>query len=222
MNEVHATLPDERAGWRMPLFPQWYDQSTTLTEAEREALTEKTELPLRNGFLSLNLPSTQALLRLARPLQDVYNVWHPDPTNYVPYLRWMYRQMVQRGKPFWAWSHEEWGEAATLAFGEFAQQGVPLTIRVAAYLLCGLLITGPRFSPSHMALILFGDALVSEQYERLAMVIFGKDGFGYFRSQRQDNRLRAAVALATLVNRNPYLDALTVGRLSATKPLLTE
>lgn len=222
MSEVHATRHEEQADWHMPLFPQWYDQSTTLTEAEREALTEKTELPLRNGFLSPKLLSTQALSHLARPLQDVYDLWHPDPTDCVPYLRWMYRQMIQRGTPFWVWSYEEWGEVATLAFGKFTQQGVPLTIRVAAYLLCGLLITGPRFSPSHMALILFGDTLVSEQYERLAMVIFGKDGFGYFRSQRQDNRLRAAVALATLVNRNPYLDALTVESLSATRPLLTE
>src|SRR6266852_3903472 len=39
--------------------------------------------------------------------------------------------------------------------------------------------------------------------------------------QKQDNRLRAAVALARLVNRNPYLDALTTESLHATKPLLT-
>jgi integrase len=133
----------------------------------------------------------------------------------------MFERMVRTGKPFWAWSYEEWAETITFAYGKSKKTGEALTIRVAAYLLCGLLITGNQFSPSQMALIIFGNELVVEEYEHLALIIFGNDGFGYWRSQRQDNRLRAALALARLVNRNPYLEALTIESLQATKPLLT-
>lgn len=221
MNESHVALMEERADWQMPLLPEWYDQTATLTEVEREALAEQAGLPIRYRFLSPKRPSTQILSRLARPLQDVYDLWHTDPTDSVPYLRWMFERMVRTGKPFWAWSYEEWAETITFAYGKSTKTGEALTIRIAAYLLCGLLIIGNQFSPSQMALIIFGKARVVEEYERLAVIIFGKDGFGYWRSQRQDNRLRAAVALARLVNRNPYLDALTTESLHATKPLLT-
>jgi len=134
----------------------------------------------------------------------------------------MFKRMVQTGKPFWSWSYEEWAETITFAYGKSTKTGEALTIRVAAYLLCGLLIIGNQFSPSQMALIIFGNDLVVEEYERLALIVFGKDGFGYWRSPRQDNRLRAALALARLVNRNPYLEALTIESLQATKPLLTK
>src|SRR6266496_1578605 len=222
MNESRAAQIGERTDWQMPLLPEWYDQTATLTTREREALAEQAGLPIRYRFLSPKRPSTQILSRLARPLQDVYNLWHTDPTDSVPYLRWMFERMVRTGKPFWAWSYEEWAETITYAYGKSKKTGEPLTIRIAAYLLCGLLIVGNQFSPSQMAVIIFGDALVVEEYERLAVIIFGKDGFGYWRSQRQDNRLRAALALARLVNRNPYLETLTIESLQAARPLLTK
>ena len=222
MSEAYAVRIGEQENWQMPLLPEWYDRTATLTEVEREALAEQAGLPIRYRFLSPKRSSTQILSRFTRPLQDVYDLWHTDSTDSVPYLRWMFGRMIQTGKPFWVWSYEEWAEAISFAYGKFKKTGEALTIRIAAYLLCDLLIIGNQFSPSQMALIIFGNTLVMEEYERLAVIIFGQDGFGCWRSQRQDNRLRAALALARLVNRNPYLEALTIESLQATKPLLTK
>jgi len=49
----------------------------------------------------------------------------------------MCQQMLQTNKPFWAWSKEEWLGAIASAKGK---HGIAITMRVAAYLLCGLLI----------------------------------------------------------------------------------
>ena len=95
MSESYAAQIGERSDWQMPLFPEWYDRTATLTEVEREALAEQAGLPIRYRFLSPKRPSTQILSRLARPLQDVSDLWHTDPTDSVPYLRWMFGRMVQ-------------------------------------------------------------------------------------------------------------------------------
>src|SRR5258708_21622990 len=154
MNEAHAVSLEGRADWRMPLLPESYNRSATLTPAERKALFEEANLPPRYRFLSPRRPSTQILSRLTQPLQDIYDLWHTHPTDSVPYLRWMFRQLERTGKPFWAWSQEEWAEIITCAYDKLPHVGMLMTMRIAAYLLCSLLITGNQFSPSNMALII--------------------------------------------------------------------
>ena len=58
------------------------------------------------------------------------------------------------------------------------------------------------------------------QSERVARIVFGKDGLGYVRNVRQEQVLEAAVALTMLVNRSPYLETLTSETLQAAKQLV--
>jgi integrase len=203
----------------MPVLPEQYDRQPVLTAEEQEALAEVAALDPEKRFLLSDLTSPQALTRLVQPLRDVYHLGHRNPKQTAPYLRVMCQQMARKGKPFWAWSGEEWLEV--MASTQPSRMGIPVTIRAAAYLLRGLLITGEQFSPYILARSVFGNKLVQEQYERLAVIIFGKEGFGYTRSQDQEHLLHAALAHVILVNRNPYIDALTARCLSVTKPLLS-
>jgi hypothetical protein len=143
-----------------------------------------------------------------------------DPDGRTPYLRWMYQQMLQANKPFWAWSKEEWLKATSGA--NSTRRGIMVMMRVAAYLLCGLLIIDDHYLPFHLARIVFGITKVAEEYEKMAAVIFDTDGFGYVRSTGQETGLRTTLVVAMLVNRNPHIDAFTVDCLRATKQLLVD
>jgi len=221
MAEAHATQRRTTADWQMPLSSEQYDRSPTLTQAEREALVE-VAAPRKQGdhFFQPHRLSLQALARLIRPLQDIYDLKGCYPGALVSYLYWMCLQMLQMDKPFWAWSKEEWIEAVTGAGSTRPQKGGMITARVTAYLLCGLLIIDDRYLATHLARIVFGTTKVEEQYERLAAVIFGSRGFGYARGKVQEIHFRATLVLAMLVNRNPHIDVLTVESLQATRPLL--
>ncbi len=220
MAEAHARQRRTTADWQMPLSSEQYDRSPTLTQAEREALVEV--IPLRPGrrFLQPEQPSIQVLARLTQPLQDIYDLKGCDPDGRTPYLRWMYQQMLQANKPFWAWSKEEWLKATSGA--NSTRRGIMVMMRVAAYLLCGLLIIDDHYLPFHLARIVFGITKVAEEYEKMAAVIFDTDGFGYVRSTGQETGLRTTLVVAMLVNRNPHIDAFTVDCLRATKQLLVD
>jgi hypothetical protein len=203
MSKAHAVAIEPMADWQMPLSPEQYDRSATLTEAERAALADVGALAPQQHLLLSARPSTQILARLTQPLQDVYHLGHTYPGACIPFLRYMYQQMAHLEKPFWAWSKEEWISAMLPVHAP--ADGIRATMRVVAYLLCDLLIIDDHFLSYHLACVVFGTACMREQYERLAHVIFGKDGLGYARGQRGESRLRTAVTLTLLSNRTPPL-----------------
>ncbi len=219
MSESQAMQRRASSDWQMPLSLEWYDRSTTLTQAERKALAEFA-VPRKQGqsFFHPDRPLTHLLARLTRPLQDVYDLKQCHPAGRIPYLYYMCQQMFQMNKPFWAWSKEEWLKAISGA--SHARKGVMITIRLTAYLLCGLLIIEDHYFPSHLARLVFGSTKVAEEYEKLAAVIYGADGFGYMGKTEQGVHLRATLVLAMLVNRNPAIDEFTFECLQATKQLL--
>jgi hypothetical protein len=219
MRESSAVKAGMQKHWQMPLPSELYDRRPTLTPEERMVLAEVAALAPEKRFLHSDLTQPQALTRLVRPLQDVYDLGHRTPKQTAPYLRVMCQQMARLKKPFWAWSGEEWLEV--MASTQPSRTGIPVTIRAAAYLLRGLLVTGQQFSPFSLACFAFGKKLLLEQYEKLALVIFGKEGFGYRRSQDQERCLHAALAHVMLVNKNPYIDTLTAECLHTAKPLLS-
>ncbi len=218
MRESQAVQRQPFSDWRMPLSSKQYDQRVMLSEQERHALAEAaTQRYLFRG----NPPSADILARLTRPLQDAYELKQVKSTagKFALYLRTMYQHMAQTDKAFWGWSQEEWA-AVLLSCQSIAPAGVPISIRVVASLFCGFLIAGDRFSPHLLAGMVFGKTLVMAQYERVASIVFGKEGLGYLRSVPQEHQLLAAVTLALLVNRNPSLDALTVESLQAARQLI--
>src|SRR5260370_9138819 len=219
MRESQAMEISARVDWQMPLSLEQYDRSPALTQAEREALSEVIVHHVADTrCLPLNRPPTHALARIIRALQDVHDFKQCHPGGRAPYLYCMCQQMLQTNKPFWVWPKEEWLKAISSAKGK---HGIAITMRVAAYLLCGLLILEDQYFPSHLARLVFGTTEVAKEYERLAAVIFGSDGFGYVRNKTQELHFRATLVLALLINRNPHIHALTIQCLRATKHLLS-
>src|SRR5260370_12528736 len=219
MSKAHAVPIEPMADWQMHLSPEEYGRRETLTEAERGALADVGALAPQERLLLPARPSTRILARLTQPLQDVYHLGHASPGACIPFLRYMSQQMAHLDKPFWAWSREDWISAMLPVHAP--ADGIRATMRVAAYLLCDLLIIDDHFLSYHLACVVFGTACVREQYERLARVIFGKDGLGYARGQRGESRLRTAVTLTFLSTRTPSLDAFTFESLQAAKQVLS-
>ncbi len=93
-------------------------------------------------------------------------------------------------------------------------------MRVVAYLFCGFLIAGERFSPNQLAGIVFGKDLVMAQSERVARNRFWKRWPGLCKKRPAGASAEAAVALTMLVNRSPYLETLTSETLQAAKQLV--
>ncbi len=218
MRESQAMQISAQLDWQMPLSLERYDRSPALTQAEREALSEVIlhHVP-RTPLLPLNRPSTHALAHLIRPLQDVHDFKQCHPGGRASYLYCMCQQMLQTNKPFWVWSKEDWLKAIASANGK---HGIAITMRMTAYLLCGLLIIEDQYFPSHLARLVFGTTEVAKEYEKVAAVIYGSDGFGYVRNTTQELHSQATLMLALLINRNPHIDALTIECLRATKQLL--
>jgi hypothetical protein len=167
MSEVPARQISALGDWQMPFELQHYDRSPVLTQVEREALSEvvANHIP-RTPLLPQRQPSTHTLARLIRPLQDVHDFKQCHPGGRAPYLYCMFQQMLQTNKPFWTWSKEEWLQAIARANGK---HGIAITMRVAAYLLCGLLIIEDQYFPSHLARLVFGTAEVAKEYESLVL-----------------------------------------------------
>src|ERR1051326_1600294 len=92
--------------WRMPIHPERYDRSP-LSEGELIALAV-----LVDGDARLNSPARKkpeaALVRLTRPLHEVYALRRTDASVRPKATRVMFTQMHRRGKAFWQWSAEEW------------------------------------------------------------------------------------------------------------------
>jgi len=218
MRESQAVQSRASVDWQMPLSLEHYDRNPTLTQAEQEALAVVT-LPRKVGYHFFSMQSSiQILARLLQPLQDVYALKQYNDHGRVAYLRWMCQQMLQMNKPFWAWSKEEW--LKTISDVNRSNSGILTTIHVTAYLFCNLLIIDDRCYPFFLARIVFGTRKVTEEYEKLATVIFGSGGSGYVKGRTQNSHLRATLLLAMLVNRNPHIDAFSVESLRATKQLL--
>src|SRR6266487_291189 len=220
MRKSQTTQISTRVDWQMPLSLEQYDRNPVLTGAERDALAEVVALPPLSPLSGLihEVLSAEALTRLMRPLQDVYDFKQCYPRARVSYLRRMCQQMYQRNKSFWGWSKEEWLSMISDTNGN---RGIAITMRVTAYLLCGLLVIEDRYLPAHLARLIFGTTQVAKEYEKVAIVIYGSNGFGYMRHKTQEIQLQATLVLAMLIHRNPHIEAFTLEGLRATKQLLT-
>jgi hypothetical protein len=223
MHKLQAAPIEIRTDSRIPLVPEQYERSSNLTDAERAALVEVLAFQGGNPTGEPYRSSIQILAHLIQPLKDVYGLWHTGAkTDYTVFLRWMCQRMVQTGKPYWVWTMEEWIEAISLHNGD-RHRGVPKAVRITAYLFCGfLIITDLRFSSSEMAQVVFGTEIVLEQFERLVTIVCGEDGFGYSGGEATKRRFIGTVTLLMLVNRNPYIDMVSIESLRTAKQLIPD
>ncbi len=224
MSNTQKARSDFIRNWSMPLASCAYDRRIVLTKEEQEALAEGEAI---QSFFPFDHPAVQLLAWLTQPLQDVHELKHIQSSKAVKrsltlYLRFMYRQLARIEKSFWGWSQEEWAVVHQAAHTICPPRGELVTFRLATYLFGGYLIIDDRFSSVSLAFLVFGKELVTAQYQRIANIVLETDGFGYTSGQTQKHNLFATVTLLMLVNRNPYIDALTVESLYTAQHLATD
>jgi integrase len=201
--------------WRMPIHPERYDRCH-LSESERMALAV-----LVDGDARLNSPARRkpeaALVRLTRPLHDVYALRRTDASVRPKATRVMFSQMHRRGKAFWQWSAEEWCDVVGVTAESFeAANGLPRRreglrphLLDVAYLLCGFERFGPiwmatAFYP--MARVVFGAEVLDSQIARVDAVLANN---GYSSGHESIRHRHQAIAFVLLLNRSPWLDDLS-------------
>src|SRR6266566_3844225 len=208
------TIPAQPV-WRMPICPERYDRSP-LSDVERIALAV-----LVSGDAPLNCSvrrrAEATLGRLIRPLHEVYALRRVDASTRPQATRVMLGQMHRRRKSFWQWSAQEWCEVVGVTAESFeAANGLPRRreglrphLLDVAYLLCGFEQFGPiwmatAFYP--MARVVFGADVLDDQIARLDSVLANN---GYSRGLVSIKQRHQALAFVLLLNRSPWLDALS-------------
>src|SRR6266542_2676520 len=204
-----------RPVWRMPIHPERYDRGP-LSDAERMALTT-----LVSGDARLNSPARRraeaTLIRLTRPLHDVYGLRRTDASVRPTATRVMCTQMHRRGKSFWQWSAQEWCDVVGVTAESFeADNGLPRTrnglrpyLLDVAYLLCGFEQFGPIWTATAfypMARVVFGADVLDDQTARVDAVLANN---GYSSGHLSVKQRHQALAFILLLNHSPWLDDLS-------------
>src|SRR5262245_52922433 len=201
--------------WRMPIHPERYDRSP-VSEVERMALAV-----LVDGDACLNSPARRkpeaALVRLTRPLHDVYALRRTDASVRPKATRVMFTHMHRRGKAFWQWLAEEWCDVVGVTAESFEaanrlprrREGLRPHLLDVAYLLCGFerfepIWTATAFYP--MARGVFGAGVLDDQIARVDAVLANN---GYSSGHESIRHRHQAIAFVLLLNRSPWLDDLS-------------
>lgn len=211
---VQQAIPAQPV-WRMPIRPEGYDRSP-LSDAERIAL----EL-LVSGRAPLNTPARKraeaTLVRLTRPLHEVYSLRRTDASIRPTATRLMFGQMHRRGKSFWQWSMQEWCDVVGVTAESFeAANGLPRRrnglrphLLDVAYLLCGFKQFGPLWTATAfypMARVVFGADVLEDQVARVDAVLATN---GYSSGHLSVKQRHQALAFVLLLNHSPWLDELS-------------
>jgi len=210
----------------MPLVPENYDRRIALSQEEKDALAEIARLSPTAHISPAYRPVAHVLSRFARPLYDCYALRRDDADGFSRFLRYMYGAMARTETPFWAWTQEEWLAALAsvpAATGPTMRvwSGELVSMRLVAYLLCGRIVAGGRFSSTELARTVFGRERVTTECDRVAAVLFGLDGEGYAGGSDQRRGLSAVVAFGMLVQRSPSIDDFSRDTLRTARGLLS-
>ncbi len=212
------------AGFACPLrHLDYLDRSPVLTEEERRGLAYLLQLaPSR--YLEFERQA-RVLSRVTQPLMDMLALFQqrrPKSRMFRHcFLKYLLHQVLQRNTLYWGWSSTTWmsvidalpkrsrARTRDLETDETTRSSPHyVLLHVAAYLFSDLLpAPGNRGIPAHvMAEILFGPEVVQTA---INSVLGARAARGYTETQKGKTAFVFALILALLVNRNPYLEALT-------------
>jgi integrase len=202
----------------MPIVPESYDRSP-LTSEDLAALAVASRLGSKaHGLTGLDY-AKEELQRLQRPIYDVVALRSREVYRGRKIRRILYCEMTQRGTAFWEWSQEEWIEVICPTYHEYAQKYGPNGVRPAlmdiAYLLSGiadLRAVGQKHECTKMARYIFGMEVIEQEFKRITDVLLGQKGRGYSNGGYM-RELKQSLCMLLLLNRSPYLEALSLGLL---------
>jgi len=201
----------------MPLQPDKYsDRRAWLTEEETVLLSTYLTRTM-SGLGTKRL--LEQLARVEAPFLDTVRLTVTRKDQIATARRHLFRAMVERQCTFWGWSHEEWIAVIEAAPSGRHAAGTRFWLLNLAYLLCDLLYIGAATTYGLMADAIFGKALVDEQ---AALAHAPLVAAGFSTEYTEWRHFRWVCAFALLVNRSPYIHALTAASMQTVRDRVSE
>ena len=204
--------------WRMPIILENYPHSDPSVTDEEAALldfyaTEANEVV--GGRASATLAKLE---RFDRPFRDALRLHTKCDRVTARSRRHLFKYMAQTRTAFWAWSPETWSKVIqTTTGGSHRNEGMRFGMLTLAYLFSGFLYAGEGTPYIEMADAIFGEDRIREAANKLHAPLAA---LGYSEDGGEKKRFRRVCALAMLVNRSPYAEALSAQAILAVNKLL--
>src|SRR6266516_4404703 len=204
--------------WRMPITLEDYPNHDPCVTEEEAALldfyaTETNEVV--GGLASAILAK---LARFDRPFRDALRLHTKYDRVTARSRRHLFRYMAQTRTAFWAWSPEIWGKVIqTTTGGSHRNEGMRFGLLMRAYLFSGFLYAGEGTPSIEMADAIFGQERIGVEANKLHAPLVA---LGYSEHGDEKKRFRRICAMAMLVNRSPYTEALSAQAILMVNELL--
>lgn len=212
--ETHSTANYE---WSWPFDQAAYDRNPVLTSIEQTELAAFVGRR-RNGDRAWRQTTRTGLERLLLPLGEVLDFSGVDCYNRVGVLGLLLEEMHTRQSSFWAWTEAEWAEFLNTQFTRIhlldqnRSGGYPHYLLVVGYILgkfANIYALTSFVYKASFARKVFGSELVDSALKRVREEAI-RIGYGPSRPKTMFPRM---VGEALVLNRNPYLESLTLEQL---------
>ena len=193
--------------WRMPITLENYPHSDPSVTDEEATLMDfyATEANHVTGGLAGAILAK--LERLDQPFRDALRLHTKYDQVTARSRRHLFRYMVQTRQAFWSWSSETWSKVIqTTTGGSHRNEGMRFGMLTLAYLFSGFLYAGEGTPYIEMADAIFGKERIGVEANKLHAPLVA---LGYSEHGEGKKRFRRICALAMLVNRSPYAEALS-------------
>jgi hypothetical protein len=147
------------------------------------------------------------LERFDQPFRDALRLHTTYDQVTARSRRHVFSYMVQTRAAFWSWSSETWSKVIqTTTGGSHRNEGMRFGMLTLAYLFSGFLYAGEATPYLEMADAIFGKERIGVEANKLHAPLVA---LGYSEHGEGKKRFRRICALAMLVNRSPYAEALS-------------
>jgi hypothetical protein len=204
--------------WQMPVALENYPYSDPSVTDEEATLLDFYATEANGVTGGLAAVTLAKLERFDEPFRDALRLHTKYDRVTARSRRHLFKFMAQTRAAFWSWSPENWSEVIqTTTGGKHRNEGMRFGMLTLAYLFSGFLYAGEGTPYIEMASAIFGEDRIREEANKLHAPLVA---LGYSEHGEEKKRFRRICALAMLVNRSPYAEALSAQTLLAVNELL--
>jgi len=202
----------------MPIALGNYPNADTCVTDEEAALMDFYATPANHVTGGLAGAILAKLERFDQPFRDALRLHTTYDQVTARSRRHLFRHMVQTRQAFWSWSPETWSKVIqTTTGGNHRNEGMRFGMLTLAYLFSGFLYAGEGTPYIEMADAIFGKERIGFEANKLHAPLVA---LGYSEHGEEKKRFRRICALAMLVNRSPYAEALSAQTILQVNELL--
>ncbi len=204
--------------WRMPITLETYPHRDPWVTDEEAALMDFYVTEANGVMGGLAATILAKLERFDQPFRDALRLHTTYDRVTARSRRHLFSYMVQTRQAFWSWSTETWSKVIqTTTGGSHRNEGMRFGMLMLAYLFSGFLYAGEGTPYIEMADAIFGQERIREEANKLHAPLVA---LGYSEHGEEKKRFRRVCALAMLVNRSPYAEALSAQAILMVNELL--